>query len=311
MHQRRLRFRFRGGGKRGFSLPELLIVVGILALLMAILLPPIQFVHREATAARCATQLRQIGYALESTKNSYRGYYPIWDDDTSPVRFTWIDILIQKRELGDRRVAYCPDDPRPCDLNAARAADQPQQLIYPGQSGRFGVDYSYGIAVPLSAGGWNWHPDPMGTEDVLPRRFENYDRSPGQRVLAADSNWSTIYNLSGDAIFGTDWSDPTQYDNMIEWRHLRHSANILYQDTHVARVAYNVRSAERVNTANTYLWYPGESIYVNREDMHHGNWYPCATPVDDLRTGYSSVETFPRQLVPGYYTYNRLWRFSK
>lgn len=295
------------GGRRGFSLPELLVVIGILALLMAILLPPIQFVHREATAARCAQQLRQIGYALEDTKNEY-GYYPIWDDAGSPVRFTWIDILLQRQRLSDRRIAYCPDDPRPSDLNAARGVYY--EVIYPGEPDRYGIDYSYGIAVPLSAGGWNWHPDPTGSAEVLPRRFENYDRSPGQRVLAADSNWSTIYNLSGDAIFGYDWSYPTQFDNMIEWRHFRHSANVLYQDSHVARVMYDVAAADPVNTASTYLWHPGESIHVNPEDTYHGNAYPCAPPVD-LVTGASSGGSFPRELVPGYYTYHRLWRFAK
>jgi prepilin-type N-terminal cleavage/methylation domain-containing protein/prepilin-type processing-associated H-X9-DG protein len=309
MRESEPRFRLNRAGQRGFSLPELLIVIGILALLMAILLPPIQYVHHEATAARCAHQLRQIGYALENTKNEYGGYYPLWDDAASPTRFTWIDILVQRQQLSDRRVAYCPDDPRPCDTNAARGYDK--QLIYPGSSGRFGVDYSYGIAVPLSAGGWNWHQDSTGTDDVLPRRFENHDRAPGQRVLAADSNWSTLYNLSGDAIYGYDWSYPTQYDNMVEWRHPRHSANILYQDNHVTRVVYDSLTSDPVNTATTYLWHPGESIHVNPGDMYSGNWYPCTPPVDDLKTGRSSLATFPRELVPGYYTYNRLWHFAK
>jgi prepilin-type N-terminal cleavage/methylation domain-containing protein len=302
------RFRQRHPGRHGFSLPELLVVVGILALLIAILLPPIQLVHREATAIRCAHQLKQISVGLEATKSEYGGYYPIWDDTGSPVRFTWFDILLQRQHF-DRRVGYCPDDPRPGDINAARGYDQ--KVLYPGNSGRYGIDYSYGIAVPLSAGGWNWHANPGGMAEVLPRHFENYDRYPSQRVLAADSNWSTIYNLSGDVLRGSDWSDPTQYDNMIEWRHIRHSANILYQDNHVAHVEYDLAAATPVNTSTTYLWYAGESIHVNTEDMHQGNWYPCAPPVDDLATGMSAIESFPRELVPGYYTYNRLWHFAK
>jgi len=146
---------------------------------------------------------------------------------------------------------------------------------------------------------------------VLPRRFENHDRAPGQRVLAADSNWSMLYNVSGDAVYGHDWSYPTQYDNMVEWRHPRHSANFLYQDGHVQRVAYDSLAAVPVNTATTYLWYPGEPVHLNPEDYHDGYWYPCTPPVDDLRTGHSALETFPRELVPGYYTYNRLWTFAK
>jgi prepilin-type N-terminal cleavage/methylation domain-containing protein len=294
------------GRRRAFSLPELLVVIGILSLLIAILLPPLQMVREQANIARCAHQLKQIGYALENTKTEF-GYYPLWDDYGSPVRRTWIDLLVQRRQLTDRRVGYCPDDPRPSELNAARGAHY--QLVYPGQPDRFGIDYSYGIAVPLSAGGWNWHADPSGAADVLPRRFENYDRYPAQRVLSADSNWNLIYNLSGDSIFGYDWSYPDQYDNMIEWRHFKFSANLLYQDTHVARVAYDVARAEPVNTANTFLWHPGESLHVDPDDTYHGNGYPCAPPID-MTTGGNSAD-FPRELAPGYYTYYRLWTFQK
>jgi len=289
---------------RGFSLPELLVTVGILSLLIAILLPPLQVAHKEATAARCAAQLKQIGIALQNARDDYK-YYPLWDDNGSPIRFTWVDVLVQKRMLLDRRVAYCPDDPRPGDVNKARGAHF--EVVYPGRPDQFGVDYSYGIAVPLSAGGWQWRPGL--SDDARPRRFEDFDRYPGQRVLVADSNWSTIYNLSGNSLSGHDWSDPTQYDNMIEWRHYRQSANILYQDGHVARVVYDLAAAEPVNTANTFLWYPGESLYVNSESEYNHNFYPNCPPVN-LETGESSG-TFPPYVVPGYYTYYRLWTFAK
>jgi prepilin-type N-terminal cleavage/methylation domain-containing protein len=294
-------------GMRGFSLPELLVVIGIMALLMAILLQPLRAAHRHAVTTKCATQLRQLGQALEGARNDYR-FYPIWDDGAQPIRFTWIDLLIQRHQLLDRRVGYCPEDQRPGWINSARG--DLWDVFYPGKRSEYGIDYSYGIAVPLSAGGWAWQPGfAQPYDDDLPRRLENYERFPGQRVLAADSNWSTIYNLSGGVVQNTSWNDPTEYDNMVDWRHPKNSANVLYQDMHVARVTYTLAAAEPVNTASSFVWHPGESLYINPDDTHGNNAYPNVPPVN-IRTGETGAG-FPAEMVPGYYTHNRLWTVSK
>src|SRR5258706_12749040 len=49
---------------RGFSLLELLIVIGIIAVMFVLLLPAIHTARLEAQVTQCATQLRQIGHAL-------------------------------------------------------------------------------------------------------------------------------------------------------------------------------------------------------------------------------------------------------
>ena len=51
--------------RRAFSLIELLIVIGIIALLLAILLPVLAQVRQRAEKARCASNLRQVGAGLE------------------------------------------------------------------------------------------------------------------------------------------------------------------------------------------------------------------------------------------------------
>ena len=277
-------------------------MIGIIALLIAILLPPLQLARRQAVSTSCAAQLLQLGVALQTSKNE-TGFYPLWDDGGSPTRFTWIDVLIQRGYLPDRRVAYCPEDPAPSTLNAARAAHH--GVTYPGGDAEPGIDYSYGIGAPLSSGAWQWRSSYAPPGDDRRRRFDGADRYTSQRILAADADWSVVYNVSGDATTGLDWSYPTQYDNTIAYRHPGRTANALYQDLHVSRIQYEVAStAAPVNTVHSFLWYPGEPVHVGPEHSFGDNYYP-SVPAFDGEGAHSGG--IPDEMVPAYYTHHLLW----
>jgi prepilin-type N-terminal cleavage/methylation domain-containing protein/prepilin-type processing-associated H-X9-DG protein len=62
--------------KRGFTLIELLVVIALLALLMAILLPTLQRVRRQAKAVACQANLRQWGTHWAMRTNENDGYFP-------------------------------------------------------------------------------------------------------------------------------------------------------------------------------------------------------------------------------------------
>jgi type II secretory pathway pseudopilin PulG len=66
-----------GNRRVGFTLTELVVVIGLLALLMAILLPSLSRANETAKRAQCASNLHNLGAACHAFALDHNGYFPM------------------------------------------------------------------------------------------------------------------------------------------------------------------------------------------------------------------------------------------
>ncbi|MBC7287218.1 MAG: type II secretion system protein [Armatimonadetes bacterium] len=111
--------------RRAFTLVEMLVVIGIIAILGAILFPVFSSARIKARQTACIGNLQQLLTALKQYYEDYRAYppAPIWDNNSQ--RFyggfsaLWPDYITSQETL------ICPDD-----LAAKTRLGQAKQMVY-------------------------------------------------------------------------------------------------------------------------------------------------------------------------------------
>ena len=96
----------------GFSLIELLVAIGIIAILLAILLPVLSSARREGRRAACLASLGQWSASFQVYLNDNRGRQPPRGDvqSISPTNgspLVWFELLANPREFSRR--LFCPE----------------------------------------------------------------------------------------------------------------------------------------------------------------------------------------------------------
>jgi prepilin-type N-terminal cleavage/methylation domain-containing protein/prepilin-type processing-associated H-X9-DG protein len=97
--------------RRGFTLVELLVVIGIIALLIAILLPVIASAQRQAKAVACTSNIRSIamaGMMYAQDYNVYIGFPP----DRKAALYPYLKQGKSNSDLSERQVWNCPANDR-------------------------------------------------------------------------------------------------------------------------------------------------------------------------------------------------------
>ena len=99
---------FSGERRRGFTLIELLVVIAIIGLLASFLLPALSRAQHLAREKQCASNMRQLYYALKLYSNEHDGWYPVEPTEHNPHPGLF-KVLRIENSSGMARCLYCPE----------------------------------------------------------------------------------------------------------------------------------------------------------------------------------------------------------
>lgn len=264
--------------RRGLTVLELLVTMGIISLLAGLLLPTVQQARESARQMQCKNHLKQIGIALHSYHDLY-GSLPIGlrSDCRKQSAFAWAQAILPQLEqpalfasvsaastitdpslesVSDLTpVIYrCPSDPGPAtfelyeeevghDALPTGTEERLGTLPTANYVGVFGTNNP--DATPLRSGDGAF----IGGRSI---RFANITRGLSQVIVVGErtarklpSTWlGTVYD-GEDApgrVLGNAWLGPNRDDAdecEFDSRHLG-KANFLWVDGHVSAVADSV-----------------------------------------------------------------------
>ena len=108
----------------GFSLVELLVVIGIIALLIGMLMPALSAARERASRTKCLANLRTLGQAMVMYANESRGWLPNQNARSTPndaAGTNAVLVALNRDYVRAPAVFHCPSDgdPIPADIVTA------------------------------------------------------------------------------------------------------------------------------------------------------------------------------------------------
>ena len=220
---------------RAFTLLELLVVIGIMAILAALLLPAVSRATASAQRLRCTTNLRQIGTGLCLYLDDFKRYpgfvFPTFQDhDTKdravPFRENYWDAEVLAYVGGSKAVFLCPGQTgRYHNVDNNWNSDPAGGPCYrPNYS--YGLNaYGVGLTAPAASGSLGLNTAPVGPLWDVRGQNESVVLAPSDMVAGAD------YDPSIDDDGDGDHPDCLFSYTMTGKRH-RGGALVVFCDTH-------------------------------------------------------------------------------